>query len=193
MESEDEKGKGRQVLENVKSKSDDDYEKNITYISAGTLVLSLTFIEKIVNVGVASHIWVLIVSWSMLALTLLVNLISHQFSSLYHERTIDEWDRDDPSIDSNVKSRNRVIRNMNLFTSLGLFVGIGFLILFCSLNAYKMANNNDEKKTLEDGKIYIEKGRTIQLPRTPSTSTTAVPAPTQTNPSTIPSTDTSKK
>lgn len=39
----------RELLENIKQKCEDDFEKNITYISAGTLVLSLTFIEKIVN------------------------------------------------------------------------------------------------------------------------------------------------
>ena len=33
-----------EVLTKIKEKSDDDYEKNITYISSGTLILSLTFI-----------------------------------------------------------------------------------------------------------------------------------------------------
>lgn len=47
----------------IKEKSEDDYEKNLVYISSGTLVLSLTFIEKIVPLQGSTVVWFLIASW----------------------------------------------------------------------------------------------------------------------------------
>ncbi|SMD43098.1 hypothetical protein SAMN00777080_1675 [Aquiflexum balticum DSM 16537] len=37
----------RQSVLEQKSKSDDDFEKYITYISSGALIITLTFVEKI--------------------------------------------------------------------------------------------------------------------------------------------------
>jgi hypothetical protein len=86
-------------LAKIKEKSEDDYEKNIVYISAGTLVLSLTFIEKIVNLKDSSVIWVLISSWCFLAVTLLFNLVSHQLSSFYHDRCMALYSVEDITAD----------------------------------------------------------------------------------------------
>jgi hypothetical protein len=37
----------RDLIVGIKDKSEDNFEKNLVYMTAGTLVLSLTFIEKI--------------------------------------------------------------------------------------------------------------------------------------------------
>ena len=60
-------------LKKIKEKSEDDFEKNIVLFGTGTLVLSLTFIEKIVQLQGALAIWFLIASWALLTITLIVN------------------------------------------------------------------------------------------------------------------------
>lgn len=163
------KEKERQLLADIKAKSDDDYEKNITYIAAGTLVLSLTFIEKIVSLNKSYAIWTLITSWTILVLTLLTNLVSHQLSSLFHEKTIEDFDKDDVNLDKKIVRRNRIIRSINWATTFSLIAGIIFLILFCSINSIKMANDNKNLNNPNDSN-YIEKGRTITAPLSPSSS-----------------------
>ena len=172
MSTQQGKDKDRDLLAKIKEKGDDDYEKNITYISAGTLVLSLTFIEKIVNLGDSNSVVILIISWILLALTLLANLISHQLSSYYHEKTICDFDADDPNLEKNINKRNKVIRTINWGTTFSLVVGILFLILFCSINAIKMSN---EKKALDNSgnANYEKKGRTIIVPSTSASSTSS--------------------
>jgi len=165
MDEQTARDKDREALDNVKQKSYGFYERNITYIAAGTLVLSLTFIEKIVELNKSYVIWTLIVCWSILALTLLVNLLSHQISCLFHDKTINDFDNKDPEISRKIKSRNKIIGMMNWVATFGLIIGIIFLIIFCSINSIKMANDN---RLLDktDGSNYFEKGITITPPST---------------------------
>lgn len=169
MNPEVEINKVQETLIKIKEKSDDDYEKNITYLCAGTLILSMTFIEKIVDLNNSTSVWIVIISWILLALTLLANLVSHQLSSYYHERTYQ-----DSCIGNfkNVSKRNKIIRILNWGTTFGLVLGISFLIIFCSKNALKMANENKNLHIPNDSN-YIEKGRTILVPLTNSNNTSS--------------------
>src|ERR1700743_287269 len=103
-------------LARIKEKSEDDYEKNITYIAAGTLVLSLTFLEKVVNLKESDSVWFLILSWVLLSISLLGNLVSHQLSGMYHERCrlLYAANASDTSpADSKVKKYNAIISKLN--------------------------------------------------------------------------------
>jgi hypothetical protein len=53
------------------------FDKNLLFITSGTLVLSLAFIEKVVPLQGSACIGFLIASWIILTLSLLLNLISH--------------------------------------------------------------------------------------------------------------------
>jgi hypothetical protein len=122
-------------IRSIKDKSDDDFEKNITLISTGTLVLSLTFIEKIVDLKEAENVWWLIWSWGSMLSTLFFNLLSHQFSSYYGELNFDDYNHqsfaeDDSRYiskeksDTNRKSRNLKIRILNWISSCAKLVYI---------------------------------------------------------------------
>jgi ABC-type transport system involved in multi-copper enzyme maturation permease subunit len=166
----------RENLQRVKEKSDDDFEKNITYISAGALGLSMTFIEKIVNLPKAIHFWILITAWGLLTLTLLANLLSHYLSSYYHEKTTDEFDDENPDILQNIDKRNKRLRQINVGTVISLILGIIFLIIFSSINLYQMSDKNQKSKTTTESKIqespnYEKLGRTITKPSSASSST----------------------
>lgn len=160
----------------IKEKSEDDFEKNIIYIAAGTLVLSLTFIEKIVDLGSSGGIMFLIISWILLSITLLGNLVSHQISSLFHEKYRSLYANcadDDQLPDLKLKQYNFIIASFNWGTIFTLCTGIGMLVTFCSINAYQKANNKFQTETMstkenqpQTNQPDTQKGRTISRPTT---------------------------
>jgi uncharacterized integral membrane protein len=163
-------------LARIKEKSEDDYEKNIIYIAAGTLVLSLTFLEKVVNLKESNAVWFLILSWILLSITLLGNLVSHQLSSMYHERCrllYADAGNDTKEADGKVKKYNRNILKLNWGTTITLFLGILLLVIFCSINAYHtthLKNNLNDTTMSKQIKPYqpdTQKGRTISQPLKP--------------------------
>ena len=121
-----------------KGKSDDDFEKYITFIASGSLGLTLTFIDKISPLKQSIGIWVIIVGWIFLASTLFINLLSHFLSSRYNEKTIQDLDDEinyDDLID-NIDKRNKIVSNLNLASIILLGLGILFILIFTALNAY---------------------------------------------------------
>lgn len=121
-----------------KGKSDDDFEKYITFIASGSLGLTLTFIDKISPLKQSIGIWVIIVGWMFLASTLFVNLLSHFLSSRHNEKTIQDLD-DEIKYDeliSNINKRNKIVSNLNLASIILLGLGILFILIFTALNAY---------------------------------------------------------
>ena len=157
--------KDREAFQRVKEKSEDDFEKYITYISAGALGLSLTFIEKIVQFKETVFLWVLILGWLFLTLTLLVNLLSHFYSKRLIDKTIEDFDNKDPSLLSNIKKRNKNIDKVNISTIITLILGITLLIIFISLNANNMAKERQTVQKPQQNERYEELGRTIPQPR----------------------------
>jgi hypothetical protein len=127
----------RVSLEYAISGSEDDFEKNLVYLSAGSLVLSIGFIEKIVPMDNAKCIGFLIVSWCLIALTLLLNLASYLISADNGTEAREDLDNrvlDDKERYEKVKSRNKTIRNVN-WSSYTLFsLGIISMIIYCSIN-----------------------------------------------------------
>ncbi|MET4142624.1 hypothetical protein [Pedobacter sp. UYP1] len=190
--------KQSEAFDKIKEKSDDDYEKNIVYIAAGTLVLSMTFLEKIIKVEVSTGVWFLILSWILLALTLLGNLVSHQLSSVFHETCRDlyeqcgklsedasEEDENDFKTKLDIAEKkfswcNNTMRNLNWATTFSLFIGISLMVVFCSVNALNASktvdNTNNQKNTIMSKQIKpqtqstdISKGRTMSSSVKPGT------------------------
>jgi hypothetical protein len=126
----------RASLEHAISGSEDDFEKNLVYLSAGSLILSIGFIEKIVPMKNAHFLGFLIVSWVLIASTLLLNLSSHLISAGNSTKAREDLDNNiEPNLRyEKVKCRNKGIRKIN-WTSFSLFgLGIFFLIIYCSIN-----------------------------------------------------------
>ncbi len=125
------------VLEE-KRKSDDDFEKYITFIAAGALGLTLTFIDKISPLKESIWIWCIILGWFCLAFTLFLNLYSHYRSSNNNEKTIQDIDNEleYKILVDNISKRNTTVSYLNLSSIILLGLGIFFILLFTSINAY---------------------------------------------------------
>ncbi len=121
-----------------KGKSDDDFEKYITFIASGGLGLTLTFIDNISPLKESICVWVIVLGWFSLAATLFVNLLSHYISSANNTKTIQDID-DDLSYEnilSNIDRRNKLVSRLNLSSIIALGLGILCILIFTSINAY---------------------------------------------------------
>jgi len=157
--SQEEKEKNRSAFEKIKEKCEDDFEKQITFINAGALGLTFTFIEKIVPFPNAIQLWLLIVGWLFLIWTLLVNLGSHYYSKHQIDKTIDDMDNNVPNLHLIINKRNRIINSINISTIITLVLGIFFIVIFVSVNAINMAKQGN-------GQNNPQKGGKEQLRRT---------------------------
>jgi quinol-cytochrome oxidoreductase complex cytochrome b subunit len=133
----------------VLEKSQEGFEKQLSYISAGALGLSMIFIEKVVkNINHANFKWLLAGSWFLLGLTLTANLISHLISARNMYKTLEDIENDKYEPEK-VRRRTNNINKLNYATVVSLLFGILFLILFVTINLYSMSiktNDVDQPK-----------------------------------------------
>lgn len=155
----------RENLLEALEKSEDDFERKITYISAGSLALSITFIEKIVALDHAEKIWFLIIGWALLILTLLVNLLSHYYSKVLTRQTIYDLDNNVADISQKIVARNKKIDSINVCCIFTLIIGLALFVIFVSLNTIAMSKEKTKQSTtiklVPDD--YEKLGRTIPI------------------------------
>jgi hypothetical protein len=121
-------------LKELVTKSQESFEKQLSYISAGSLSVSMAFIKNVVGeLNKSRYQGFLIIGWSLMGMTLLINLLSHVFTSNCHNKTIEEIS--DGRYDYTVAlCRHINIKRFN-YSSIGTLIsGISSLLLFISLN-----------------------------------------------------------
>lgn len=186
-----EREKAREVIEKVKESSQNDYEKNIIYITAGTLVLSMTFIEKISPLATALSIWMIVTSWSFLAISLAVNLFSHWYSAYLATRLqklLNNLSITAAEVNTKIDKFNARMQVFNICTFSSMFFGILFLVLYCSINAYHMSElENKDGNQSPKNTDTIQKGRTFSpvadyQPSVPPVTTQPAQAPASSPP-----------
>ncbi|GAA0762873.1 hypothetical protein [Psychroflexus lacisalsi] len=132
----------RQALYIQKSKSDDLFEKAITFISSGALGLTLTFHDKIAPVDNAIYVIIIAIGWALLVTTLFLNLISHYQSSKSTDDSIDEIDKimdykiSYSVFQKNLSKRNKHINNLNKVSITLLGIGLLLIIIYVSINIH---------------------------------------------------------
>lgn len=170
----------KKELETIFGKSNELFEKQLSYISAGALGLTFVLIEKVVkDIGVTTHRWMLILSWICLTLTLFINLVSHLFTAYLHSKSISEIQTGNFNNTTGDK-RNDSIDKVNILSVVLLFIGIVLFIVYTSINVINM---KPEVKNERD--VQQEGIRSTPAPKPPVTSTPVVtPQPTTSQPTT---------
>ena len=162
--------KDREAFQKAIENSENDFEQKLTYLSAGALVLSFAFIEKIVNIEKSSYLVLLIIAWGFLILTLSLNLVSHLVSKHFIVKSQNELDNELNYyvLILRIKKRNSIIDCINWISVALFLLGIVFIVTFTSINTFNMSKNNQK----ENEKIEIVKqddstglGRTIPAPK----------------------------
>jgi membrane protein insertase Oxa1/YidC/SpoIIIJ len=127
-------GEFRDELLTLYHKSQETFEKQLSFISAGALGLSLAFIKDIVpSLSTARYKGLLGWGWAFLILTLLLNCVSHLLSAKYANQAIKEINENDYEPDR-IAKRNKKIIDINWFTMATMIVGITLIILFITIN-----------------------------------------------------------
>lgn len=132
----------RDLLYQQKSKSDDHFEKSITFITSGALGLTLTFHDKIVPFSNAICVYFIAIGWTLLVATLFVNLYSHYQSSKSTDSTIDDVDEviayklTYDGFRHKVNTRNSMINHLNKASIYLLGAGLISIILYVSINLH---------------------------------------------------------
>lgn len=121
-------------LKTTIEKSHDAFEKQLNYISAGSLGLSIAIIEKVVkDLNLTVHNWILISSWSCFVLTLTSNLMSHLYASKVHTKTVNEIYNKNYSNSKRLK-RDSIIGSWNFCSVTLLLLGLFFQLIFIAIN-----------------------------------------------------------
>jgi hypothetical protein len=142
MESDQEKKldpelvKYRDELISLQHKSQEAFERQLSYLSTGALALSIGFIKDVVkNISAADLKWLLDLGWGLLAATLLVNCFSHIRAAELHNKTIKDINNDlyDPTV---VTSRYKIVGMLNWASMITMFLGIVAIVIFVIQNIY---------------------------------------------------------
>ncbi len=138
--SENKKGSDSNIFHKAISDSEAFFEKNLTYISAGALGISLTFIEKIVKLDESNGLHFLIIGWVLLVVTLAINLMSHLISKYFILKSQKEYNNKVENLIPKIEKRNMIIDSINWLTVILLILGIASIVVFTSINAYNQKN-----------------------------------------------------
>jgi len=120
-------------------KSQDAFEKQLSFISAGALGISFTFLKGIIGTEEPKFKWMLAIAWAMLVLTLILNCLSHNFAARQHNAGIGEIRKTlygginayDHVL---IEKRNRCISIINYCNIILLLIGIASMTVFVYLN-----------------------------------------------------------
>ena len=126
-----------QELKELFHKSQDTFEKQLSYISAGALALSVGFIKDIVHpIKDSNHKWILLAGWGLLISTLLLNLVSHMLAGKYAKKGARETEDIEKAYDPiKIEKRAKRMDSIN-WTTVGMLAGgIILVVLYITFNA----------------------------------------------------------
>jgi hypothetical protein len=117
-------------LKELVNKSQESFEKQLTYLSAGSLTISMAFIKDVVgDLTKTTHHGLLMTAWSFMGATLLINLLSHVYTSNCHNNTISDISDGKYDFDTAMK-RFTNIKLVNYLSIATLILGFFFLLFF---------------------------------------------------------------
>lgn len=160
----------RKSVEENKNKSQDDFEKYINLLASGGLVISLMFLEKLVENKINSNgNWLFVIGLIGFVSTLLINLISHKKSindSNYILETLgfDTSKTDDEDFINEVSRRNKVLDTWNKLSIGSLIIGALTILMYFTINFLNMSNQQPKPQPTPPKPHTEEKGRTNPMP-----------------------------
>lgn len=153
------------VIEN-KNKSQDDFEKYINLLASGGIIISLTFLEKIVTITSITFLSFYIIGLLLMVVTLLSNLYSHYKSMNDSDLIINEIDDERyEDVFKNIAIRNKPINFLNKASIWSLIIGTILILTFVTINLYNMDKNQNPLP--QDDTINQPEPKTGRLSPTP--------------------------
>jgi hypothetical protein len=121
-------------LVDIHRKSQETFEQQLSYISAGCLVLSIGYVKDIVkDISKAGCRSLLMIGWVLMISTLLLNLVSHLLAEKFYSKSISEINRSVFNPGESDK-RFKKITKINWICVYTLIFGILLIIIFINRN-----------------------------------------------------------
>ena len=114
------------------------FDKNLNIISSGALILSVTFLNKVIPVYSSLFKWILVAGWGALVCSLIINLWAHWLASRNAMKTLHDHDMKDPNLFEKTQRRNRRMNNITTAAGFSMVAGLLSLVIYCSINIYNM-------------------------------------------------------
>lgn len=115
--------------------STEQFDKTITFIASGALIVSFAFIKDIIpDLSTAVHKSYLINSWYIFSGVIFLSLVTHFISMLANTWAAKNRDAKNDDFNRGIKYWNYPIRFFNITMIFALLVGSIFLIKFINLN-----------------------------------------------------------
>lgn len=113
------------------SESAKQFDKQILYIASGSIGISFSFIQKIVDLSKSGYNWLLITSWITLTIVVLLSLTSHYIAFKALNKQLELFYQE-----NKIKAQklNNVVKFLNISMIALLILGIALLILFVGIN-----------------------------------------------------------
>ncbi|WP_346320316.1 hypothetical protein [Chitinophaga sp. YIM B06452] len=168
-------------LQQLVNKSQDTFEKQLSYISGGAIGASMLIVEKFYEKPWLTE-WklLLLMGWFLLVITLLINLISHLLAAKVLNQTI--FDISNNHYDFiKAEKRGNKIQYLNLLSVLSLFVGTTLIIIFITYNSFFMTEpkpTQPSQPTREEKFGFVPEPPPKITPQSPPVSS---PTPTKPN------------
>lgn len=158
------------------------YDKAILALSSASLGFSLTAIKFIVPIDTATHIWLLILCWALLVLSVIFSLSAYLISNkAIHTQLNNARDYYKNGIEDAFIRRN-IYASINTFlnqvTGLLLAIAITIIVVFISIN---ITNGESEMSKETSSGTNIEKSANI-----PTMERVSTPADSATNSANVP-------
>ena len=158
------------------------YDKAILALSSASLGFSLTAIKFIVPIDTATHIWLLILCWSLLVLSVIFSLAAYLISNkAIHIQLNNARDYYKKGVEDAFTRKNTYI-SINTFlnraTGLLLAIAISIIVVFISIN---LTSGESEMSKDKSSGTYIEKSANI-----PNMEQVSTPADKATNSANVP-------
>lgn len=130
-----------------------EYDKQLLTLSSGFLAVSLAFIKDIVPLKEAEYLWVLNLSFILLAFCIMLVLFSYQFSIAGLFKAKEYWDnqlvgKKDIEFPYGYA---RHIKLVNRISGVLFLMGVSSLVLFVILNLNHEANMLNDRTGVKDG------------------------------------------
>lgn len=132
-------------LESIISDSENIWEEHTYQIAAGGLSITFAIFTYLTSHGVKFN-WQMVVIWSLFAVSLILNYISHRISirvARNHQRMFTDWRKDNKPFDEDIintiyRKEDRVTNILNFIVVLFLCSAIIYTIIFTCCQLYKL-------------------------------------------------------
>lgn len=147
----------RKSLIDAQQQSYQQFDKAILALSSGGLGLSFIFLKDIVHAEEISQDWLLIISWTLFAFSILSTLVSFLTSQYAYKKQLELLDdyfiKREPKVLTERNKASRATELLNGFAALLFFVAIVGMICFGSVNLTKGRSSMSDEKTTSTTKV----------------------------------------